>query len=158
MSVFKLLKEQLGGFYSLEIIKVTDVLSGPKFLTNENIHLLSYKTNINSDVKIMPVGESILVKSTPTIKKGSEYHTVNSSFEILFPDDKIDTLLYSTTKSDVILKANFHDGTSIFYGSVVSPLELSYRHDLSKVLESPHKTIVTIKGKTTQKPVFKGAI
>ncbi|SEC45779.1 hypothetical protein SAMN04489761_3048 [Tenacibaculum sp. MAR_2009_124] len=146
--------EHLGGFHSFEIIKIADIISIPEIITNSNINQFSYSITGNNNTIIEPVGETLLVSSKPKrTTQGLRYH-ISASLEIKAPSSETDTLFDDYRKEEILLKANLYDGQSILYGSKVHPLELTYHDKHSKLQENPFKTIISIKGKIPQKPIY----
>lgn len=155
METFKIInKEKLGGFHSIEIIRKSDILSCPHILNNSNISEFKYKKGYDSEIEIMPVGESIIISSPVKKKPSGLEFSFKSKFEVLHPTAKIDDVFTAYTHGKVVVKGNKYDGTSILYGSFHFPLQLIYETKHSKKIETPTEMVVSISAKIPQKPVF----
>ncbi|WP_431166351.1 hypothetical protein [Tenacibaculum halocynthiae] len=146
--------EELGGFHSFEIIPITDILTSPTVLTNSNVSKFTYTKNKSNNTIIQPVGETLIVSCKPRKTAQGLLYRISSSLEIKSPSSEIDTLLNKIINQGFVLKVNTYADSSILYGSKIFPLELSYQHVYSKKQETPAKTVVSIKGKIPQKPVY----
>ena len=146
--------EELGGFHSFEIIPITDILTSPMVLTNSNASKFTYIKNALNNTIIEPVGETLMVSCKPKRTAHGFLYPITSTLEIKNPSGEIDTLLHKIINEGVVLKANTYGDSSILFGSKIFPLELNFKHVYSKKQENIHKTIVSIKGKTPQKPVY----
>lgn len=147
-------RESIGGFHSLEVITLDDVVNCPHTLTNENAATFLYNKGYSDAVEIMPVGETLLVGSTTTKTKSGRIFSITSTFEVLYLDIEVDTIFNNFQHKKVIIKANKYNGTSIIYGSKKYPLTFFYDIVNSKKAESPSKYECKITGKIPQKPVI----
>jgi hypothetical protein len=147
-------KEQLGGFKSLEIILLKDVINCPHILTNENAVLFTYKQFFEEDISILPVGETIYMNNTPKKTANGILHKLTAGFEVNYLDIDVDTVLEEYHLKKVIVKGNTFNNTSVIYGSVLSPLTFYYDVTHSKKIENPSKFAINCKANISQKPVI----
>ncbi|WP_064967989.1 hypothetical protein [Tenacibaculum ovolyticum] len=155
MSVFTLLnKEIFGGFYSIEIIPISSILNCPLILTNSNSSDFTYIKNTANIVEILPVFETIHIKSKPKKTPAGFEYLINAGYDVTYPNKAIDNVFNELMNEKAIVKVNQHNGDAIIFGSKTSPLEITYSFQGSKKVETTHKFKVKISGKTLQKPVF----
>lgn len=147
-------KEQLGGFKSLEIIKLLDVLNCPHILTNQNSSQFTYKKFFESDVSILPIGETINMSAKPKRTASGILYSVEGGFEVNYLDDQVDTIFEDYHLQSVIVKANTFNNNAVIYGSLLAPLKFYYEVLHSKRIENPSKFVVSCKAEISQKPVI----
>ncbi len=157
MKIIKQIKnEEIGGFHNLEIIAIEDILFCPIILTNLNASNLDYKKYNDSDVEIMPVGETITINANPKRTVNGIEYSVKGQFEVKYLETDVDDVFSEAVSKRIIVKANRYNGTSIIYGSQSHPLYINYKIKNSKKFETKSKFEITITGKIPQKPVFIG--
>jgi hypothetical protein len=155
MSIFNVgNKEAFGGFKSIELIKVSEILNCPDILTNNNSADFTYISDIENKVDILPVGETIIISAKPVKNRAGILFTVSGGFEINYPSKALEDLFASYLEEFVIVKANLLNNTSMIYGSLLFPLEVNYILEHSKKIENPTRIKVSINSKTPQKPVI----
>lgn len=147
-------KEQVGGFKSLEIIKLTDVLNCPHILTNANAHQFTYKQFFESDIEILPVNETINMVAKPIRTASGIKYRADAGFEVKYLDASVDTVFNEYHLQNVIVKGNTFNNNSIIYGSLLFPLKFYYEILHSKQLENPSKFLISCKAEISQKPVI----
>lgn len=147
-------KEAFGGFESIELIKTSEVLNCPDILTNQNSNNFTYISNEESKVDILPVGETIIISAKPVKNRSGILFTISGGFEVNYPSKSIEDLFATYLEEYVVAKANLLNGTSMIYGSLLFPLEVTYVLQHSKKIENPSKIRVSINSKIPQKPVI----
>jgi hypothetical protein len=147
-------KEQLGGFRSLEIIKLTDVLNCPHILTNENANQFTYKQFFESDISILPVNETINMVAKPVRTASGIKYKATAGFEVKYLDAAVDSIFNEYHLQHVIVKGNTFNNNAIIYGSLHFPLKFYYEVLHSKQLENPSKFIISCSAEIPQKPVI----
>lgn len=147
-------REEIGGFVSLEILILEDIVRCPIILTNTNATTFLYKKGYTSAVEIKPVRETLSVGSKSSKTKSGRIYSIESNFEVLHLDTEVDSIFATIQNKKVIVKANKYNGTSIIYGSLKYPLTFFYDVVNSTKTESPSKFEIKIKGKIPQKPVI----
>ncbi|PQB08012.1 hypothetical protein BST83_13260 [Polaribacter filamentus] len=147
-------KEEYGGFQSLEIIRVKDILNCPVVLTNQNTSDFTYNTNQTNDAIITPVGETINLIGTPKKTAGGILYTIKGGFEVMYLDVAVDNLLQDYQEENIIIKAYTNNKSFLIYGSLEFPLTFNYSIQHAKKIETTSKYICSIIGETPQKPVL----
>lgn len=147
-------KEQLGGFKTLEIIKLSDIIFCPYILTNKNSDKFTYKKYFESDVSVLPVGETIYMSSKSKKKNSGILYKLEAGFDVNFLSEDLDTIFNEYHLTDVIVKATTYNNNAIIYGSVLFPLKFYYQVLHSKKIENPTKYKVMCKAEISQKPVI----
>lgn len=148
--------EQPGGWFSIQIVTLSELSVCPPILTNGN----AYKVEITAASEVMdvlPVGETIRIDEPPRPTKSGMLYNIKADFELAKQSSDLDDFLNKHHLKKVVVIATKHDGQKKMYGSKISPLTLFYEHINGKKLEDGSKISVSVEGKTTQKPVFMNA-
>lgn len=147
-------KEQVGGFRSLEIILLKDVIFCPPILTNANAAEFLYYQFFETDVSIQPVNETIYMIAKPRESASGTLYRMDAGFEVNYLDKAVEDVFEEYHNQKVIVKGNTFNDQSIIYGSVEFPLKFYYESDHSKKFENPTKYTVSCKADISQKPVI----
>lgn len=145
--------EQIGGFRSLRIIAVDEIVNCPDVLTNDNAIYFTSTPALDT-IDATMVSESIALTSKPTRNRSGILHRINASFDMASQSSLLDDYLNDRTANGVVLVAEKHYGQQILYGSKNYPLKLLYENIHGKKQEEGTTVRVRISAKIPQKPVF----
>lgn len=145
--------EQHGGFYVIQIFKLSELVSCPEYLTNQNTGLVSFDPE-ESSVDILPVAESLSISENPDVNGSGILYNISGSMELPYQTSEVDDFLKEYLFKDVVMVGIKHYGQRIMYGSKRHPLRLTYNLVHGKAQEEGTATVIKISGKIPQKPVF----
>lgn len=145
--------EQPGGWFSIQIISLEELVYCPPILTNINSNSIVI-VNASEILDVLPVGETIKIDEPVKITKSGAIYTIKGEFEFAKQSSSLDTFLNKYQGKKVVMIGTKHDGQRKLYGSKRFPLEFIYEQTNGKKYEDGNQTIVSVEGKTPQKPVF----
>lgn len=145
--------EQPGGWFSIQVITLPELAVCPPILTNSNTNLIEI---IGADevIDVLPVGETIRIAEPARNNKSGTLYDINAEFEFAKQSAALDNFLEKHYLKKVVVIGTKHDGQQKIYGSKISPLTFYYHHVNGNRLEDGSKISVSVRGLTTQKPVF----
>ena len=147
-------KEELGGFKSLEIILLKDVLNCPYILTNANALELTYRQFFEEDISILPVEESIYMRSRPKRKASGILYSLDAGFQVKYIEPNLEESLANYHLKQVIVKGFTNSNKVVIYGSAQNPLLFYYEPEHSTSIETTSKIRINCKAEISQKPVI----
>ncbi|SOS48431.1 hypothetical protein [Tenacibaculum dicentrarchi] len=145
--------EQVGGWYNVQIVPISELIYCPHILTNENA-AETVIAETTTGIDIMPVTEHIKITETPKKNKSGTIHTIKAEFELRVQLTEIDNYFNRFRNNKVIFIGTKHYGQEKLYGSKLFPLDFSYQFINGQKQEDGSLTRIRITGKTPQKPVF----
>lgn len=146
-------KENVGGWKSIHIATLNEIVSTPDLLTNNNASQISIN-QLPSSLEIYPVAESIKITETPKLSASGISYSLKINIDFYYTSSEIDDYLNAYLHKKVIVIGKKNSGTEKIYGSKNHPLKFSYTLLEGQSFEDGAKIKVTISATTIQKPVF----
>jgi hypothetical protein len=146
-------QDQTGGWKSLSIAPINDVLSCPDIITNANANTISLNSGPET-IDIIPVTESIKIQSTPRRSKNGFLYNIKITTDFYYQSKVLDDFLHEYVNKKVVAFGITTYGTEKFYGSVLHPLTFDYEFIDGKNIEQAATCRVSLTGNIPQKPVI----
>lgn len=145
--------EQTGGWRSLQIAPLDEILNCPDILTNANANQVSLNAG-PSTIDILPVTESIKITAKPSRTKNGFNYNINISCDFYYQSTVLDNFLNEYINKKMVVLGITTYGTEKLYGSKLHPLTFDYEFIDGKNIEEAATCRVLITGKIPQKPVI----
>jgi hypothetical protein len=145
--------ESPGGILTMEIFKISDVENCPILITADNANRIVFNES-DDDLELYPIGDEMEVKEPSSLKDGGRTFKIQTGFTVKSQNPLVDIKFHSVVNEPVVFKAYFRNGNIRLYGSVVSPLFLTFEPYNGKEIEDGSGFKIGVSGTTTQKPVY----
>lgn len=146
--------EQLGGASQIDFFLLEETSNWPRVLTDTNSSQIVFTPEVNNVEAVLdPDGVKPSIKQKRG-KYGSVWD-VNITMSFITRSEALDQLLDQYQNKSGIIKMKLNSGFQKIVGTNEEPLILSYNVNEGEAIDDEKaSTIVTIKGKTRQRPVF----
>ena len=146
-------QEQTGGWRSLQIAPIEEILVCPDILTNQNANLVSLNAGPTT-IDILPVSESINISVLRKRDKAGFQYTIKIVLDFFYQSIALDNFLNDYLNKKVVVIGVTSYGSEKMFGSKLHPLTFNYDLIDGKNIEDPATTQVTISAVISQKPVI----
>lgn len=146
-------QEQTGGWRSLQIAPIEEILVCPDIVTNQNANLVSLYAG-PATIDILPVSESINISISNKRDKAGFQYTIKIVMDFFYQSIALDNFLNDYLNKKVVVLGVTSYGAEKLFGSKLHPLTFNYELIDGKNFEDPATTQVTISAVIPQKPVI----
>ena len=146
-------QEQTGGWRSLQIAPIEEILVCPDILTNQNANLVSLNAGPTT-IDILPVSESINISVLRKRDKAGFQYTIKIVLDFFYQSIALDNFLNDYLNKKVVVIGVTSYGSEKMFGSKLHPLTFNYDLIDRRNIEDPATTQVTISAVISQKPVI----